>query len=49
MNYHEVQASLQACTIYALLYARYIKPIKAGSVLPVTKAIIVCGASPAVT
>ncbi|KAH8121912.1 hypothetical protein LI328DRAFT_171229 [Trichoderma asperelloides] len=40
MNCHEVQASLQACTIYALVYTRYIKPIQAGSVLPVIKAII---------
>lgn len=49
MNCHEVQASLQACTIYALLYTRYIKPSQAGSVLSVIKAIIVCGVSPAMT
>lgn len=49
MNCHEVQASLQACTIYALVYTRYIKPIQAGSVLPVIKAIIVCVVSSVMT
>ncbi|KAL7898670.1 hypothetical protein HDV64DRAFT_250488 [Trichoderma sp. TUCIM 5745] len=41
MDCYEVQASLQACTLYALLYARHIKPIQAGGVLSVIKAIIV--------
>lgn len=49
MDCYEVQASLQACTIYALLYTRYIRPVQAGSVLSVIKAIIVCLVSPAVT
>ncbi|EHK47674.1 hypothetical protein TRIATDRAFT_316706 [Trichoderma atroviride IMI 206040] len=40
MDCYEVQASLQACTIYALLYARYIRPVQAGGVLSVIKAII---------
>lgn len=49
MDCYEVQAALQACTIYALLYARYIKPIQAGGVLSVIKAIIVCVLSPVMT
>lgn len=49
MDCYEVQASLQACTLYALLYARYIKPIQAGGVLSVIKAIIVRVLSPVVT
>ncbi|KAL7920989.1 hypothetical protein ACQKWADRAFT_296592 [Trichoderma austrokoningii] len=42
MDCYEVQASLQACTIYTLLYTRYIKPTQpqAGNAISVIKAII---------